>query len=108
MPNEYNRTSSVLRKILQQNFSSGIYNMVGGHNFTIILWSSSFSGEIRTMIDQEAQTRGYLDTFFKQRPNIGISWIHDIGTANYVSAASALLHEAETAVNLEEKHVRSS
>jgi hypothetical protein len=34
-PNEYSRTSSNLRRILQQNFSSGIYNMVGSHNFTI-------------------------------------------------------------------------
>jgi nuclear pore complex protein Nup133 len=59
------------------------------------------------MFNQEAQTGEYLDTFFKQRPNIGISWIHDIGTAKYVSAASALLQDAGSAVNLEAKHVRS-
>lgn len=58
------------------------------------------------MFNQEAQTRGYLDIFFKKRPNIGISWIHDIGTANCISAGSALLQGAEAAVNLEVKHVR--
>lgn len=58
------------------------------------------------MFNQEAQTRGCLDTFFKKRPNIGISWIHDIGTANCIPAGSALLQGAEAAVNLEVKHVR--
>ncbi|KIM49090.1 hypothetical protein M413DRAFT_95576 [Hebeloma cylindrosporum] len=65
-------------------------------------------GEIRTMFNQEAQTREYLDIFFKKRPNIGISWIHDIGTANCISASSALLQGAETAVNLEVKHIMLS
>jgi len=58
------------------------------------------------MFKQDAQTREYLDIFFRKRPNIGISWIHDIGTANCISAGSALLQGAKTAVNLEVKHVR--
>jgi hypothetical protein len=58
------------------------------------------------MFNQETQTRGYLDIFFKKRPNIGISWIHNIGTGNCISAGSALLQGAEVAVNLEVKHVR--
>ncbi|KAF8964670.1 hypothetical protein BDZ97DRAFT_1660027 [Flammula alnicola] len=65
-------------------------------------------GEVRTMFDQEAQRGAYLDVFFRQRPNIAISWMHDLGKARYGAAASALLEDAESATNLEAKHLMLS
>ena len=57
------------------------------------------------MFDQEAKRAAYIDAFFRQYPNIAISWIRDIERASYGSAAAALLDDAQTATNLEAKHV---
>lgn len=53
-----------------------------------------------------AQEHGnYLDKFFARRPNPSISWIHDFGKRRYGPASESLLLEAETASELETKHV---
>lgn len=53
-----------------------------------------------------AQDHGdYLDKFFAQRPNRNISWIHDFGKGRFGAASESLLAEAETANELETKHV---
>ena len=53
-----------------------------------------------------AQDHGdYLDKFFVQRPNTNISWIHDFGKGRFGVASESLLAEAETASELETKHV---
>ncbi|KDR81643.1 hypothetical protein GALMADRAFT_239719 [Galerina marginata CBS 339.88] len=65
-------------------------------------------GEIRTMFDQEAPGTAYVDVFFREHPNIAISWINDLGKSRFGSAASALLEDAENATNLEAKHLMLS
>jgi len=57
------------------------------------------------MFEQEAAHAVYMDAFFRERPNTSISWIHDLGKARFGSAASALLKDADSASNLEGKHV---
>lgn len=59
------------------------------------------------MFNQEAQRGAYMDAFFRQYPNIAISWIRDLGKSSHGSAALALLQDAEGASNLEAKHVSS-
>lgn len=87
---------------------TGISSMVR-HSYSLLRFStlifSSLIGEVRTMFDQEAKRAAYIDAFFRQYPNIAISWIRDIERAGYGSAASALLDDAQTATNLEAKHV---
>ena len=64
------------------------------------------TGEIRIMFDQESQRASYMDSFFKENSNDGLSWIHDLGQGRFGPAASSLLKVAESATNLEGKHVR--
>ncbi|KAF8163334.1 methyltransferase type 11 [Crassisporium funariophilum] len=65
-------------------------------------------GEVRVMFDEEAHGGGYLDAFFREKPNIAISWIHDLGKERFGYAASALLQNAKSASNLEGKHLMLS
>ena len=58
------------------------------------------------MFDQASQRASYLDSFFKENSNDGLSWIHDLGQGRFGSAASSLLKVAENASNLKGKHVR--
>ena len=58
------------------------------------------------MFDQESPRASYLDSFFKENSNNGLSWIHDLGQERFGPAATTLLKVAESATNLEEKHVR--
>ena len=63
------------------------------------------TGEIRIMFDQESQRASYMDSFFKENSNDGLSWIHDLGQGRFGPAASSLLKVAESATNLTGKHV---
>lgn len=56
------------------------------------------------MFSQDDEKR-YVDRFFTEKPNPSISWLHDIGKTRFGAASSALLSEAQGAVNLESKHV---
>lgn len=58
------------------------------------------------MFDQESLRASYMDSFFKENSNDGLSWIHDLGQGRFGPAASSLLKVAESATNLEGKHVR--
>jgi len=58
------------------------------------------------MFDQESQRASYMDSFFKENPNVALSWIHDLGQGRFGPAASSLLKVAESAANLEGRHVR--
>lgn len=57
------------------------------------------------MFELETQRGPYIDTYFRQHPNIAVSWIRDIGKSDYGSAARALLEDSATAKELETKHV---
>ena len=69
------------------------------------LFFAPIPAEVRTMFGQQADYANYMDTFFRDKPNVAISWIHDLGQGRYGSAADALLRGAEVANNLEGKHV---
>ena len=58
------------------------------------------------MFNQESPRASYMDSFFKENSNNGLSWIHDINQGRFGSAASSLLKVAESATSLEGKHVR--
>lgn len=57
------------------------------------------------MFNQESPRASYMDSFFKENPNTGLSWIHDLGQGRFGPAASSLLKVAESATNLEGRHV---
>ncbi|KAF9476583.1 methyltransferase type 11 [Pholiota conissans] len=65
-------------------------------------------GEVRTMFAREAQLGAYIDAYFRQHPNIAISWIRDLGKSGHGSAASVLLQDAQIATDLEAKHLMLS
>ena len=57
------------------------------------------------MFSQEGEQSVFIDKFFRQKPNPGISWLHDVAKKNYGEAHAALYEEAGKANNLEVKHV---
>ncbi|KAI0831351.1 hypothetical protein BC628DRAFT_1311430 [Trametes gibbosa] len=63
-------------------------------------------GELRTMFAQDHSE--YLDTFFAEHAQPGISWIHDLGRSRYALASQALLAEAEHVPELVSKHLMLS
>ncbi|KAK1236521.1 hypothetical protein PQX77_000214 [Marasmius sp. AFHP31] len=65
-------------------------------------------GELRVMFAQEATHKEYLDKYFSENPNPGISWLQDLGNRKYAGAASALHTVATQEVNLETKHLMLS
>ncbi|KAJ8078829.1 hypothetical protein PM082_013112 [Marasmius tenuissimus] len=65
-------------------------------------------GELRVMFAQEATHKEYLDKYFSENPNPGISWLQDLGNRRYAGAASALHTVATHEVNLETKHLMLS
>jgi len=79
--------------------NSSLRNLHSFDSFVPIL------GEVRTMFEQEADYANYMDSFFRDKPNVAISWIHDLGQGRYNPAADALLRDAEVANNLEGRHV---
>ena len=111
MLNESKPTLKNSRRTLRQNFSSGTYSMVcfcflslrNLHSFDFTFFDL-IPGEVRAMFEQ-ADYANYMDSFFHDKPNVAISWIHDLGQGRYSSAADALLRDAEVANNLEGKHV---
>ncbi|KAF8798054.1 hypothetical protein BYT27DRAFT_7203757 [Phlegmacium glaucopus] len=75
-------------------------------NFTTALFQWYIQhGEIRIMFDQESPRASYMDSFFKENSNSTLSWIHDLGQGRFGPAASSLLKVAESATNLEGRHL---
>ncbi|KAL0570251.1 hypothetical protein V5O48_011713 [Marasmius crinis-equi] len=65
-------------------------------------------GELRVMFAQEATHNDYLDKYFAENPNPGISWIQDLGNRRHAEAATALHQVATQEPNLETKHLMLS
>jgi len=59
-----------------------------------IIFTQYVIGELRVMFSQDALYKEFMDQYFVENPNPGVSWIHSLGSERYGETASALLEES--------------
>ncbi|KAF9013861.1 hypothetical protein BDQ17DRAFT_1320576 [Cyathus striatus] len=69
----------------------------------------SLESSINGVFNMSRNTTGiYIDRYFSERKDNGISWIYDLGHERYGTVATSMLSEARKASNLEAKHLMLS
>jgi len=111
-PPSENPNAELIREYVEkykEQFTDRLFTWYIQHGISIVCvrlcLAHKVLGEVRVLFEQEGELGPYIQKYFQEHDNLGISWLHHLQREDYEATSVTLLKDAEQSTNLGAKHV---